>query len=517
MADDRPAPSTASNNCIQIILQNLEKSEEMTVRADITVGQLKAGLAERFGPDGAVLLIHGGRVLSDSELVSSLQGKDGEVQLCVRQRCAADSSVNDEDSSSQTSAFLDTEAEAQTPTSPLFLVEDLDALGLSDAGPGLLSLLQGQMEMQLLSSPEMLQRVLGSSFVQSSLSDASPELTRNLILSNPQIQLLLQTCPELEDQINNPEIIADVMVLSNAKRLFTEKLLKCEYSVILLVDPKNVTISEPEDQIKTQDNPQPKLNLSSMPTAVLELVRNPDRVMELLKNEEAEIDHASQQRPKSTHHRFTFPPRSSSSTKSENLIHPSETKPESNIRQSANRVKKTVGVFSSGPTCLSKSDSVRSQKLSMQSLLEQISSSPGLMESLLSGPHVKNLLQCLSHNPELAAQMLLSHPLLSENTELRLQLEQQIPLLLQQMQSPELLSSMLNPKAVEALLQIQQGLQTLASEAPGLIPASVLNKPESASAVSTTTDQQRQFVQQMLQTLVNSDHKDLERLGSEGC
>lgn len=39
------------------------------------------------------------------------------------------------------------------------------------------------------------------------------------------------------------------------------------------------------------------------------------------------------------------------------------------------------------------------------------------------------------------------------------------------MQSPELLSAMLNPKAVEALLQIQQGLQTLATEAPALIPA----------------------------------------------
>lgn len=39
-----------------------------------------------------------------------------------------------------------------------------------------------------------------------------------------------------------------------------------------------------------------------------------------------------------------------------------------------------------------------------------------------------------------------------------------------QMQSPDVLSAMLNPRAMEALLQIQQALQTLAAEAPALIP-----------------------------------------------
>ena len=38
------------------------------------------------------------------------------------------------------------------------------------------------------------------------------------------------------------------------------------------------------------------------------------------------------------------------------------------------------------------------------------------------------------------------------------------------MQNPDTLSAMSNPRAMQALLQIQQGLQTLATEAPGLIP-----------------------------------------------
>lgn len=39
-----------------------------------------------------------------------------------------------------------------------------------------------------------------------------------------------------------------------------------------------------------------------------------------------------------------------------------------------------------------------------------------------------------------------------------------------QMQNPESLSILTNPRAMQALLQIQQGLQTLQTEAPGLVP-----------------------------------------------
>lgn len=39
------------------------------------------------------------------------------------------------------------------------------------------------------------------------------------------------------------------------------------------------------------------------------------------------------------------------------------------------------------------------------------------------------------------------------------------------MQNPEALSVMTNPRAMQALMQIQQGLQTLQTEAPGLMPS----------------------------------------------
>lgn len=45
-----------------------------------------------------------------------------------------------------------------------------------------------------------------------------------------------------------------------------------------------------------------------------------------------------------------------------------------------------------------------------------------------------------------------------------------ISFFLVQMQNPEALSVMTNPRAMQALMQIQQGLQTLQTEAPGLMP-----------------------------------------------
>ena len=38
------------------------------------------------------------------------------------------------------------------------------------------------------------------------------------------------------------------------------------------------------------------------------------------------------------------------------------------------------------------------------------------------------------------------------------------------MSNPEVQQALTNPRAVEAIMQIQQGMQQLATEAPGLLP-----------------------------------------------
>ncbi|XP_053553167.1 ubiquilin-4, partial [Bombina bombina] len=105
----------------------------------------------------------------------------------------------------------------------------------------------------------------------------------------------------------------------------------------------------------------------------------------------------------------------------------------------------------------------------MQGLLQQISENPQLMQSMMSAPYMRNMMQALSQNPDFAAQMMVNTPIFSGNPQLQEQLRNQLPVFLQQMQNPDSLSLMTNPRAMQALLQIQQGLQTLQTEAPGLI------------------------------------------------
>ncbi|XP_028270135.1 ubiquilin-1-like [Parambassis ranga] len=480
--EPRAAKDCDRSETIHVAVKSTSERRDFTVRGDCTVRQFKWALSERLGASAKQLvLIHSGRALTDSELMSHLRGQNGLVSLCMIQRPQGSPAPPLIDPASKSvhsefTAALDPDPDAFTPspTSPLCLVEGLDSLGLANSGPDFFSALQQQMESQLLANPEMLHRVLCSLFIQSTLCTSNPQLTRQLILSNPQIQELLQTNPEVEDMLNNTDVIAQVLELIRNPDLI-EEVMQNEASDSMQAEPSNAeTITVQSDGLqktaaKTQEQ---SLKLSQVKTRV--------PPVEITSPGNPQTAEGEQTSPFSSH--STDPLRELTATATP---------------ASASQSSTTAG---------------------MQSLLEEITASPGLMESLLSGPYVSSLLNCLSHNPELAAQMLLSHPLFSGNPQLQQQMRQQIPLLLQQMKSPELLAAMLNPRAMEALLQIQQGLQTLASEAPALIPASALGHigdgvepapPESkvnsqsgsGPQVAIVTEQQQKFVHQMLQAL----------------
>ncbi|XP_004547330.1 ubiquilin-1 isoform X1 [Maylandia zebra] len=474
---------------IHVTVTSVTESRDFIVRGDCTVRQFKWGLSEHLGASAEELvLIHSSRVLKDSEPLSHFKGLNGSVRLSMIQRPQHSSAPP------PTDPDLHPEPDNITPspTSPLCLVEGLDSLVLEDSGTSFFPELQCQMENRLLADPEMMHRLLGSPFVQSTLSTSSPQLIRKLILSNPQIQQLLQTNPEVEDMLNDKDVI----------------------------------------------------------TQLLELIKNPDMIEEMMNNEDKALENlqSEQENPE------VITDNSDPEAKLQKVgASASVTTSPGNHHILEGESNQTFSGHSTDPlseltaTSRARSNSQSSITAGMQSLLEEITASPGLLESLLSGPYVSSLLNCLSQNPDLAAQMLLSHPLLAGNPQLQQQMRKEIPVFLQQMQAPELLSAMLNPRAMEALLQIQQGLHTLAAEAPALIPANALGNtgtgigatsehpsdsiPNSQSgsgqqAASATEQQQQQFVQQMLQALANTNNEvhhrerefkeELEQLSSMG-
>ncbi|KAK9522845.1 hypothetical protein VZT92_019286 [Zoarces viviparus] len=485
---------------IHVAVKTLTESKDFTVTGGGTVRQLKWGLAERLGvPAEQLVLMDSGRVLRESELLSHLKAQDESVSLRMIQRPQHPSAAPTCDPApemvqSEPTAVLDPDPESFTPspTSPLCLVECLDSLGLTNSVPGFFPALQHQMERQLLADPEMMRSVVGSPFVQRTLSSSSPQLTRQLILSSPQIQQLLQTNPEVGDMLNNADIITEVLELVRNP---------CMIEDVMHSEDRALDNLQPE-----QENPE---------TIAGDCDGLQKSAAKRLKSSQIQMGAA----PEVTASSGTQQP-----TEGESDATPPVSSP------STDPLRELTATPRADPN---------PQSTGMQSLVEGITASPGLMESLLSGPYVSSVLSCLSQNPDLAAQMLLSHPLFSGNPQLQQQMRQQIPLFLQQLQSPELLSTMLNPRAMEALLLIQQGLQTLAAEAPALIPTagvndapelpsdSVLNSQSgSGPRVATVTEQQQQFVQQMLQALADTNHgvhvdeaefqDELEHLSSMG-
>ncbi|MGH0178775.1 UNVERIFIED_CONTAM: hypothetical protein FKN15_018127 [Acipenser sinensis] len=209
----------------------------------------------------------------------------------------------------------------------------------------------------------MMAQIMENPLVQSMLSN--PDLMRQLIVANPQMQQLIQRNPEISHMLNNPDIM----------RQFGGNPFAS------LVN----NLAAGGNQPSRTENRDPLPNPWAPPAA------------------------SSQTTPSST-----------SSSASTATAAPSPA-------QGPSLPNLGAGMFNTP---------------GMQSLLQQITENPQLMQNMLSAPYMRSMMNSLSHNPDLAAQM----------------------------QNPETLSAMSNPRAMQALLQIQQGLQTLAAEAPGFIP-----------------------------------------------
>jgi ubiquilin len=125
----------------------------------------------------------------------------------------------------------------------------------------------------------------------------------------------------------------------------------------------------------------------------------------------------------------------------------------------------------------------------MQSLMQQMMDNPQLMQNTMNAPYMQSMLQTISSNPELAQQLIANNPFFAGNPEMQEQMRQMMPTMVQQMQSPEMQSIVTNPQAIQAMIQIQQGMEQLQRVAPnifGMIP-NPLNMTSSAAASETNT------------------------------
>ncbi|KAM9098812.1 LOW QUALITY PROTEIN: ubiquilin-1 [Sarcophilus harrisii] len=496
---------------IKVTVKTPKEKEEFAVPETSSVQQFKEKISKRFKshPDQLVL-IFAGKILKDQDTLSQHGIHDGlTVHLVIKtQNRPQDHPVqqtNTTGSNSTTSASPNSNSTPVSTNSNPFGLGGLGGLaGLSSLGLNTsnFSELQSQMQRQLMSNPEMMVQIMENPFVQSMLSN--PDLMRQLIMANPQMQQLIQRNPEISHMINNPDIMRQTLELARNPAMMQEMM-------------------------RNQD--RALSNLESIPGGYNALRRMYTDIQEPMLN-------AAQEQ-------FGGNPFASlvSNSPSGEGSQPSRTEnrdplpnpwaPQSGTQSSTTSSNTTTSVGGTGSNVSSSTTSSTGQSNTMpnlgpgvgagmfntpgmQSLLQQITENPQLMQNMLSAPYMRSMMQSLSQNPDLAAQMMLNNPF-AGNSQLQEQMRQTAPNFLQQMQNPDTLSAMSNPRAMQALLQIQQGLQTLATEAPGLIPGftpglgglgntgsstgtNVSSSPsENTSPSSGTTEPgHQQFIQQML-------------------
>uniref|UniRef100_A0A671FCK8 Ubiquilin 1 n=1 Tax=Rhinolophus ferrumequinum TaxID=59479 RepID=A0A671FCK8_RHIFE len=489
-----------------------ERSKVKVLQAELAKYQFKEEISKRFkSHTDQLVLIFAGKILKDQDTLSQHGIHDGlTVHLVIKtQNRPQDHSAqqtNTSGSNVTTSSAPNSNSTSGSATSNPFGLGGLGGLaGLSSLGLNTtnFSELQSQMQRQLMSNPEMMVQIMENPFVQSMLSN--PDLMRQLIMANPQMQQLIQRNPEISHMLNNPDIMRQTLELARNPAMMQEMM-------------------------RNQD--RALSNLESIPGGYNALRRMYTDIQEPMLSAAQEqfggnpfaslVSNTSSgegSQPSRTENRDPLPNPWAPQTAQNSSASSGSTSTVGGTGGSA--ASGTAGQSSTAPSLGPGVGASMFNTPGMQSLLQQITENPQLMQNMLSAPYMRSMMQSLSQNPDLAAQMMLNNPLFAGNPQLQEQMRQQLPTFLQQMQNPDTLSAMSNPRAMQALLQIQQGLQTLATEAPGLIPgftpglgalgstagSSGTNGSSSAPSenpsptAGTTEPGHQQFIQQMLQAL----------------
>ncbi|XP_051720771.1 ubiquilin-4 [Ctenopharyngodon idella] len=467
--------AAASATIIKVTVKTPKDKEEIAIAEDSSVAQFKEEISKRFkAKQDQLVLIFAGKILKDGDTLGQHGIKDGlTVHLVIK--TAQKTSGN---GSSQTSASsgpgpsqgnsdgtpnpspagnLGTPqgiGTSPTPSQPANILAGFGDLGgLANLGMGSANFmeLQQQMQRQLMSNPEMLSQIMENPLVQSMMSN--PDLMRQMIVANPQMQQLMERNPEISHMLNNPELMRQTMELARNPAMMQEMM-------------------------RNQD--RALSNLESIPGGYNALRRMYTDIQEPMFSAARE--------------QFGNNPFSALGGNAENSgTQPSRTEnreplpnpwgpPDSTAATTTSGTATTTSSTTSSTTpSVSNPLGIASSNLGngmfnspgMQSLMQQISENPQLMQNMLSAPYMRTMMQSLAQNPDVASQVLMNNPLFAGNPQLQEQMRQQLPVFLQQMQNPEALSVMTNPRAMRALMQIQEGLQTLQTEAPGLMPSLV--------------------------------------------
>lgn len=479
-----PANKNISSSVTRVIVKTAGKQEDFMIADDTLVRQFKEKLSTHFKCQmDQLVLVFMGRLLKDHDTLSQRGILDGHtIHLVIKSKCSsrslAHSSRNlltkepchrDRNTEGNSNGVYQPAGVSHTPVESALLVEpDAPKMHTQDLE---------------VDSPEYTAQILQNPSIQQLLSNT--DLMRQFISEHPDMQQLMQQSPEVSHILDNSEILWQTLELARNLAMIQE-IMQIEQPEQNLEHPLAHTGLETMPggdnalgQSYVDCNDQ-MLNSSQDPfggnpfTALLE-----GQVLEQVQSSPPSPTPPQERRdrlPQLPTTRVIYASsRGLSSITSANVTPNRVTHTPSayataipaKCRSHTCPIQQPAGVpalpsieLTQQPQAEDK-DGTISLDSSDQKLEDDLQASDEQSSSQITG----NMMQLLLSNPYLAAQvMFLSMSQLSEEC------RQQLPPFLQQTQLPDVLIALASPKASRAILQIEQGLQLLATEAPVVLP-----------------------------------------------
>ncbi|XP_053240899.1 ubiquilin-1-like [Podarcis raffonei] len=406
-------PILASNpNFICITAKSPKSSAQFLLPELSTIQQFKEELAKHFSCDTSQLvLVYFGRILKDKDTLRQCGITDGmTVHLVIR------------------TLKRDLEDPPQSPYVPGTMPPALTPSGGSLPSPAFGSSLRGSW-----GSPEAAPS--SSEWQLVPTSEMIVEKVWQVILANPEIQQLAQQVPAIRHILNNMDIMR--VILDKMREIVD--LAKNPEMFQDLKAPDQALISL-HGSIPGGDNPLRQLN-SELPEPGL------NAIQELFAST---LGRSQGSQLESLEHVGSLPlchsSHSTHSTCSEESTAFSNLAPPPGQSSSMPNLPPTSGAGAFGLGSLPPPDASEIPKLIVN----------------LCNAYTKRMMYSLMQSALRAAE---GPPVAQQE-----QAQQQVLHFSQQMQSPEMVAAMSNPKAIQAWVQMEQGLQALMAEAPVLVP-----------------------------------------------
>lgn len=318
------------------------------------VTQFKLLVGQKFEADTEQLcLIFAGKIMKDNETLKSHNVKDGlTVHLVIKSKPQAEP-----ERPPRPPADV-----RQTPFS-LNQLGGLSGLGALGVDANTFMDLQARTQNELMNNPEMIRTILDNPLVQQMMGD--PDTLRSLLTSNPQMQEIMQRNPEISHMLNNPELLRQTMELTRNPAMLQELMRSHDRAMSNL---ESVPGGYSALQRIYRDIQEPMMNAASETFA-----GNPFSGL---------VDNSSGANPQQ------------GAENRDPLPNPWDRRSGSG----ANNQQQSNSSSTNSPLNLFSNPS-------MQSLMQQMSENPSLMQNMMNAPYTRSMMEAMQADPQMAANV----------------------------------------------------------------------------------------------------------------